>query len=156
MRLNLLFCLSLFAFLGCGEAGPGLAPVRGTLTQGGKALPGVSVTFSPVESGASSGARTDANGKFVLLAASGKAGAVVGKHKVILTVPADASTAVIDMSNPASRDAMMQQRGSMGEQGRPVEAEVKLSFPPEYADPVKTPLEYTVQDGDNDFDIPIP
>ena len=161
-RAGFLLALSI-TILGCGEAGPELAAVTGKLTKGGKPLAGVNVTFSPIEPGPSSGGRTDSDGKFVLLSQSGKAGAVPGKHKVVLAVPAATVGAGGSTDPMAGRDAMMKQRESAmanNQQGRPVEdaaaAAAAAMFQPEYSDGAKTPLEYTVVSGANDFDIVIP
>jgi hypothetical protein len=144
--------------LGCGEAGPELASVSGKLTKGGQPLAGVNVTFAPTNAGPSSGARTDAEGKFILICQSGKAGAVVGEHKAVLQ--AVASSAVDSNSDPkAAMEAMLKAR-SGGAKGKNVDptkaAAAEAPFPPEYGDPAKTPLKYEVKAGTNEFDIAIP
>ncbi len=146
--------LGLFLFLlGCGQAGPGLQSVTGTVTKSGQPLKGVSVTFSPVAAGPSSGGITNDEGKFVLLCQSGKAGAVVGQHKAVLSMatPADAT--------PVGMEAMMAARNaseSKGERGAPAKSEEVASFPAEYGDAKSTPLTYEVKAGANDFDVVIP
>ena len=152
-------CISVFAFvLGCGGAsGPALHPVSGKVTKGGKPLANVSVTFSPVAGGISSGGRTDADGKFALLCQNGKAGAVEGKHKVVLQVVDVTSGAASDPM--AARDAMMKAREAQmsgGKKGAPAAEKKGGEIPETYADPKATPLEYNVAAGTNDFDIVIP
>ncbi len=89
MRLGLL--LPLLALAGCGPAAPTLVPVTGRLMMGGKPLGNVQVDFHPDPdagiAGPSSSAITDAEGKFTLICTTPdrKPGAVVGKHRVILT-----------------------------------------------------------------------
>ena len=139
--------------IGCGEAGPDLQPVTGKVMKGGEPLKGVSVTFSPVEAGPSSGGITNDEGKFVLLCQSGKAGAVPGKHMAVLAMVTKADV------GPVGVEAMMAARNASvdkGERGAPAKSEEVASFPPEYGDAKSTPLSYEVKAGANDFDIVIP
>jgi len=138
--------------LGCGASGgPDLADVTGKVTKGGKPLGSISVTFTPVSGSVSSAALTDAEGRFVLLSSSGKAGAVVGKHKVVLSSRSAGNA-------PVGYEAMMKARQNSegGNRGALKAQESEQLFPPEYGDAVKTPLEYEVKAGTNDFDIVIP
>lgn len=146
----------LFAAVGCGGSdGPTLYPVTGTVTKGGEPLAGVTVTFTPVDSGPSSAGRTDDSGKFVLLSATGKSGAVAGKHKVVLSPPSEASS---ETFNPTAMEAQRKAAAGAGRRGRPPgdSIEGESPIPDTYTDPTKTPLEYEVVDGSNDFDVPIP
>ncbi len=153
MIFRCLLGLCLFC-IGCGGvAGPDLQTVTGKVTKGGKPLTGVTVTFSPVGPGPSSGGITNDEGKFVLLCQSGKAGAVVGKHKAVLMMSEAPSSA------PVGMEAMMAARKaseSKGSRGAPAKSTAVASFPPEYANPQDTPLAYEVKAGANDFDIVIP
>ena len=143
---------------GCGDGGPELATVSGKVTKGGQPLAGVNVTFSPVNPGPSSGARTDAEGKFILICQSGKAGAVIGQHKAILQAVA-AGGADSNSDPKAAMEAMLKAR-SGGPKGKNVDpskaAAAEAPFPAEYGDPAKTPLSYEVKAGTNEFDIAIP
>jgi hypothetical protein len=70
---------------GCGDSGPPipeLAPVTGTVTQGGKPLEGASVSFWPSGKGSPSVGATDAQGKFELKYGGKTAGAPIGTHTV--------------------------------------------------------------------------
>jgi hypothetical protein len=89
MRSRLLIgCAVLFA-LGCGKK---FAPVSGTVTMDNKALAGATVTFTPIaakgstEAGHSSLAKTNAEGKFTLQSTNGQTGALVGNHKVSISL----------------------------------------------------------------------
>jgi len=138
---------------GCGDGGPSLNAVTGTVTKGGEPLKGISVTFSPVEAGPSSGGITNDEGKFVLLCQSGKAGAVAGKHKVVLSMAASSDAA------PVGYEAMLAARQaseSKGERGAPAKTEDNATFPKEYGDAKTTPLSYEIKAGSNDFDVVIP
>ena len=149
-----LLMLGLCLFLaGCGTPGPELQPVKGRVLKGGEPLKGVSVTFSPVNPGPSSGGITDDEGKFVLLCQSGRAGAVVGKHKVVLTAATAAN------AGPVGMEAMMAARKASeggGKRGELAKSKEAPSFSPEYGDAQKTSLSYEVKAGANDFDVVIP
>ena len=138
------------AFAGCGDGGPTLSSVTGTLTKGGKPLAGVAVNFS-TETGQSSAGLTNSEGKFVLISATGKKGAVVGKHKV--TLSGGPSVAAQQTFDPVK---MAAGRDKGGKRGNPGLAAPSKDFPPEYGDTTKSPLNYEVKAGSNDFDIPIP
>lgn len=71
---------------GCGG---NVSPVSGRVTLDGNPLPNASVIFQPTGSDAGSGSygKTDADGRYTLrLVSNDKAGAVVGKHRVSITL----------------------------------------------------------------------
>jgi hypothetical protein len=82
----------LLALAGCGS-GPKLtfAEVEGKVTLGGKPLSGVKVTFYPdsqdVKQLPYATGMTDTAGAYTLTLASGKAGALVGKNRVVVNWP---------------------------------------------------------------------
>ncbi len=88
LRFWFLSCFVLLASAGCG--GSNLGQVAGTITLDGKPLANASVSFTPLnttggESPGSSGV-TDSNGKYSLsLVIAQDSGAVVGKHKVVIS-----------------------------------------------------------------------
>lgn len=149
--------LALLLAVGCGEDGPALHYVAGTVTKGDKPLAGVSVTFSP-EKGPSSAGVTSAEGKFVVVSATGKRGAIAGKHKVTVQkfqTGAGASGSFDPVAMAKERESQM--KG--GKRGAPAAGPGGKSdgeIPPEYSDALKTPLNFEVKEGSNDFDIPIP
>ncbi len=157
MKLMALVCSAALVCVcaGCGDGGPALQAVKGTLTQGDKPLAGISVTFTP-EKGPSSGGLTNSEGKFVLLSGSGKKGAIAGKHKVVLSGGEKAATAGLSGDDP--QKLYQQRNDSMkgGKKGAPAASKEKPPYPPEYADAQKSPLNYEVKEGSNDFDIAIP
>jgi hypothetical protein len=67
------------------------APVSGKVTLNGQPLANAYVSFQPiakegsVEAGPGSSATTDAQGRFTLKLTTGENGAVVGKHRVIIS-----------------------------------------------------------------------
>lgn len=78
---------------GCGRTGHDLAPVSGRVTLQDKPIANIGVTFQPIaktgsrgDAGLGSYGTTDVSGQFRLKTIDGKPGAVVGNHKVYLTV----------------------------------------------------------------------
>jgi hypothetical protein len=97
MRPSFLLVLLLPPLAGCGGDPYKVAPVSGTVTLNGKPLANTSVTFAPVaaggamEPGPSSAGTTDADGRYTLtLIGKDGRGAVVGKHKVRISVREEA------------------------------------------------------------------
>jgi hypothetical protein len=87
---------------GCGDSG-NYAHVSGRITMNGQALANAAVVFSPIpaqgssSAGQGSGGKTDADGRYTLMiTGTTTKGAVIGKHKVQVTLiddrdPADDS-----------------------------------------------------------------
>lgn len=88
---GLLVVSGLLLVVGCGKSSEfPLAPVSGTVTQNGNPLAGVNVMFMPESGkGAPSGGLTDASGKFSLQYNNGQSGAVLGQHRVVISVPGE-------------------------------------------------------------------
>jgi hypothetical protein len=74
------------AAAGCGGGGERRAAVTGTATRGGKPVADLAINFVP-EKGTRGFARTDEQGRFTVVLASGERGAVHGKHKVFVQLP---------------------------------------------------------------------
>jgi hypothetical protein len=78
------------AVAGCGQGShPACVPVEGTVTLNGKPLPGAIVEFYPVVAPGEaalpfSRGQTDASGRYQLKCDNRQAGAVVGKHRVVV------------------------------------------------------------------------
>ena len=104
----------------------------GTVTLDGEPIGNVSVAFTP-ESGRPAAGATDAAGHFELSTFDAGDGAVLGKHKVVL------SENVSDTA-PAPDDP------NFGKWKRP-----KPRFSKIYSDPQRTPFTAEVIDGDNEF-----
>ncbi|MCC9609263.1 carboxypeptidase regulatory-like domain-containing protein [Blastopirellula sp. JC732] len=77
-----LLSVSLIALSGCGQGGPALGQVTGTITQDGRPLPDAFVSFYPAAGGRSSHGMTDQSGKYLLRFTGMKDGALVGAHTV--------------------------------------------------------------------------
>jgi hypothetical protein len=149
---GLVFCA------GCGgDAGPSLNSVKGKVTRGGRPLAKVMVTFTPIEKGPTGSGVTNDNGEYVVISASGKEGAIAGKHKVVLTVAASAGPAPGGKTDFAKMAAERDSKTKAGAEGAPPAAtNTEDIVPAEYSDASKTPLSYEVKAGTNNYDIPIP
>jgi hypothetical protein len=94
MRRLSLLPLVLPLLAGCG-GGYSTAPVSGRVTLNGQPLANAAVVFQPVASeghdpGPGSGGFTDQEGRYTLkVTGTGRKGAVVGKHKVTITLVPD-------------------------------------------------------------------
>ena len=90
MRKHVLLGASLVLALGCG--GRKFAPVSGTVTRDGQPLARAVVTFMPIaekgsiDAGESSTGKTNEKGEYTLRSSTGKNGALVGKHKVSISI----------------------------------------------------------------------
>lgn len=84
---------------GCGDDGPKLVPVSGTVTMNGKPLEGATIAFSPEPSNKEGQGADDITGPTGNYKAMtrGRSGVVPGKYKVVVTkTPSSASSAAPD------------------------------------------------------------
>jgi hypothetical protein len=91
MRFRLSICLALALAAGCG--GVKYASVSGKVTLNGAPLANALVSFQPIVAktetdagGVGSTGKTNEQGEFTLTTASGKSGALVGKHQVMISM----------------------------------------------------------------------
>jgi hypothetical protein len=90
VHLWLLLLSGLFVLTaGCSSGGPDIASVSGRVTMDGKPLANATVVFVP-ENGRPAGARTDADGNYVLNFTEGRQGAMPGKNTVRITTQREA------------------------------------------------------------------
>lgn len=156
-QISFLALTALILQIGCGESGPALEYVTGTVKKGGEPLASVSVTFHPVDGGVSSAGRTDSEGRFVLISQSGKEGAVAGEHKVTLQQVQETGGGGSGSGMDTSRmQEMLKSRESAGGKNSAPEYNKGSVIPPEYESANKTTLKYTVNAGGGDFDISLP
>jgi len=102
--------------IGCGKGSRSLAQVNGVVTLDGKPLSGGSVVFQPVAppgsviAGKGSAAFCDAAGRYHLETIDGRAGAVIGEHRVRIYGPKQkaATPANIDGVTTASAELVPQ------------------------------------------------
>ncbi len=150
------FCLGCAAAVfvslaGCdkGAAGPklDLTPVAGAVTLDGKPLADADVGFyfqGPAPEGFyGSGARTDAEGKYVLLAGQ-QQGAVPGSYKVTVSRLTNASGGPVVIEEGMDLEQLKMQ------------GQAKESLPPKYSELETTELTITVEKGKADgYDFPL-
>lgn len=120
MNKRLTLVVLFLAVVGCSKSD--IASVEGTITFDGKPLAGASVIFTP-PGGRPSGARTDAEGKYVLNYSGGRKGAIPGLNRIQISTRADPYEDI---------------------DGNRVAA-TKETIPAEYN--AKTKLEFTVEEG---------
>jgi len=90
MRARLLLGFALVLGLGCGSGK--FAPVSGTVTMNGQPLAGALVMFAPIakegsiDAGPGSSGKTNEKGEYTLTSDTGRTGAVVGKHRVSVSL----------------------------------------------------------------------
>lgn len=114
--------------LGCGASGPVKYPVTGKVILDGQPVAGVSVTFSPSDPKLpTSGGRTDAQGVYTLSTVQGDRGAVVGKHKVILS----GGSSALEQKPEDQYKSASTTPGSSG--GSPVQETPKSPIPEKYS-----------------------
>jgi hypothetical protein len=135
-RIARLSCLvavtgALLVLGGCGASGPKTAPVRGTVTYQGKAVPYGTIMFQPADGPAAVGQIQD--GAYVLKTFKDGDGAVLGSHKVTVISLKDQSNVLPEHRNPLP----------------PAAVDMKYSFPD------KSGLTAMVEDKDNviNFDL---
>ncbi len=90
MRARWLIGIGIVMVLGCNKGSQQFAPVSGKVTLNGQPLANATVSFQPIakqgiEAGPGSTAKTNDKGEFTLKVSTGKLGAVVGKHRVIIS-----------------------------------------------------------------------
>ncbi len=128
--------------LGCGQTDQHpLAEVEGTMTFKGKPQANVLVAFVPDTNDQSvqrSTGITDENGHFVLKTDDGRPGAVIGKHRVLLTSP---------------RLGKRGMKGDDPDQGVPEANAEGEKLPESYATTASTPLRREVKEGKQVIDL---
>ena len=143
-RFCVAWVLSVTALIGCGQSGPAVHPVSGTVTVGGKPVQNVQVTFMPTEpSRPIASGNVDADGRYVLTSgATNRSGAVAGAYKVVLSQ--------LDGASQQELDA----RYTSGTGGPPPVP--KAAFPDEYKSAETSPKQVDVAAGSNTINIEIP
>jgi hypothetical protein len=92
MRALWLIALLVVPAFGCGQ--DKFAPVSGVVRMDGKPLPGATVSFLPepvkgsTEAPVTSSGKTNEKGEYTLRTGTGQDGALVGKHKVTISLQA--------------------------------------------------------------------
>ncbi len=143
LSLPLVGITFLVGFAGCAsDSGPATVSVKGTLTIDGEPANNVTITFAPLDSSLPTASGPVSNGAFELFSgAQGKAGAVPGKYKVVLTQVANAD------ENPAYMESGADPTSA---------PEQELAFPERYKAAGTSDKEVEVTSGSNDITIEIP
>lgn len=76
----------LTGLLGCGQSGPKLEPVSGTILKDGQAMTNVAVSLVPEGSGIAAIGTADSSGT-IRVQTNGRPGAMQGKYKIGVTEP---------------------------------------------------------------------
>lgn len=129
-RVTLTAALGLLLVAGCGESGPSLGSVEGTVTLDGQPLANAIVNFEPADEAgnrSSYDGQTDESGHYVLHATASRMGAEPGDYTVHITLP-----------KPAADDPR---------------AKTAAKIPAKYN--TRSELRATVKDGENTFDWPL-
>lgn len=127
--LPVLALLVAVGITGCGERGPTVVEISGTVTRGGKPLKDFMINFQP-ENGRPSWGLTDSEGRYTLHYTRDQDGACVGKHKVYVQYDRRPS-------DPGEEMEMMEGRFE-------IPPDVK-AIVEKYGDLETTPLEFDIQ-----------
>lgn len=157
--LSWLVALTLCMAVGCGGGKDSNRPktyqVSGTVTLGGQAVQGATVTFVLDGGGGSSVGTTDAQGKYKLTTFGGNDGARAGAYKVTVAKYDQGAAATGAAGTPASGaiDEKAYNPPAAVPEGAPVTGPKNL-LPEKYANPATSQLTANVTDsGKNQFDF---
>ena len=146
----------IIAIFGCGGSTlHSVYPVKGIVTVAGKPAEGINVTFAPIDGRMASSGRTNSRGEFVLTSEKGKTGAVSGKHKVLLSIPAVS----VDFSDMAAIERLAASRSAStkgGKSGALAKSKTPAEISEDYSNPKKTTFEFEVQSSSNNFEVLVP
>jgi hypothetical protein len=143
-----LLAACLLAALGCGGSREKTVSVTGKVTHKDQPVAGIIVSFVPqaqTQTGVSTG-ETDENGKYELTVAStGRSGAVVGTHKVWISLPREEPPPPVDKDEKMMKrkeEKKNKKRGSLAAEALPAETAKILK---KYGTLDKTPLTVEVK-----------
>ena len=138
--------------LGCGASGPATHAVTGTVTYQGSPVEGATVGFSPAAGEVRSAVGvTDSQGKYQLTTFEQDDGAMEGTYRVrVFKYDRDPVQVEMDLDGVGQSDEMPDDY--VPEAATEVAAPTNL-LPQKFSNPATTPLEFTVEKGDNTFDI---
>ncbi|QDU63579.1 hypothetical protein Pan216_44600 [Planctomycetes bacterium Pan216] len=122
---------------GCGSSGPEIAKTQGRIVYKGAPVPNASVVFLPEDGGPFASAETNAEGTYFLTTQSLGSGAVLGKHRIMITEASDELPADLLPEDLA---------------GKPAKA-TGPKIPSRYSSESTSGLSATVVEGTNVFDF---
>lgn len=139
--------LSVFVLAGCGGGGkarPPMGKVKGTVTYKSKPVSDASVTFIMDGAPRSASGKTDADGHFRLTTYDTNDGAFVGTHKVTVVK-------ITSVGGSKPPEAMKPEDLAKMSMDGTLQKKLKVEgIPPKYADVKTTPLQFTIEAGEND------
>jgi hypothetical protein len=94
--------LGLMCVLGCGNGGPELAKVTGSISLDGKPVPHAIITFFPLFGGSTSYGVTDKTGRYELMFSDVDRGAMLGAFRVKIETKKYTRDELPEGSDPAS------------------------------------------------------
>jgi hypothetical protein len=150
VSLILLFTVSL-SLPGCGGDAtkrPPMAKVKGTVTYKGAPVADATVTFNMEGTPRSAGGVTNADGKFSLTTYDTNDGAFLGTHKVTVTK-------VTKVSGGKKSEEMSPMDLTKAAEGgyKEFKDAAKGAIPKKYSDLSETPLQFTIEAGENEKNI---
>jgi len=131
--------LGILAPAGCGPKKPVTAPVAGRVLLDGKPVAEAAVLFQPVDGGVPARGGTDAEGRFGLSTFARDDGALVGRHRVVVSKVVGETVAANELGLEAAP--------------APAAAQPKAVLPRRYADPATTSLEAVVEPQGTTIDL---
>ncbi len=141
------------AFAGCGSSQPSTYPVTGTVTYQGKPLEGANVGFSATDENTRGAIGvTDSQGKYSLTTFEKGDGAMAGTFKVTVSKFDGPAPAPVEMADP-SADTGSEMPADYKPETTAAAPAPKNLLPQQYFRPQTTPLSFTVEPGQNTFDI---
>jgi hypothetical protein len=148
MRLlrSVIVVVAFISLIGCGQSGPKLVSVKGTVTYQGKPVSKASINIVPLK-GMAATAETDDKGSFTAQT-NGKPGVVVGKAKVMVTC-------VKMIGDPGPNDGTPEAAAEFSRKVNSGEIRYESSVPAKYGHSTTTPLEIIVTADASKNDFPI-
>lgn len=131
--------------VGCGRSLPAVAPVRGTVTRGGKPITQGMVAFQP-EKGRMGVGTIGADGRFTITTFAAGDGAIIGRHAVTIEAYKQGSGSSLPATGSSTADADVVHASGP----------VVWLVPEDYASVQTTPLTAEVKPGSNVIDFAIP
>lgn len=140
-------------FAGCGASNPSTYPVTGTVTYQGKPLAGANVGFSATDENTRGAIGvTDSQGKYTLTTFEQGDGAMAGTFKVTVSKYDRPTAPPVQMADP-SADTGSEMPADYTPETTPAAPAPKNLLPQKYFRPQTTPLSFTVEAGENTYDI---
>ena len=133
-----LVLLSVVALVGCKSDRPLIVPVSGVVTIEGKPLANAAIAFMPVGGGRFGYGATDEDGQFKIGTFTDSDGAIVGEHRISITLQ--------DIISPAAMGRTPEEEEEMDRRGESLWV-FKSRIPEKYASPETSGISVNVEKG---------